>query len=285
MSIKISPLQEITNHPWGDFRLLLKREDLLIPAGGNKVRRFDAFFEKRGHLKAVMTLSNPGSHSFHVLTRYLKPGTEEAGCDHLYFLERNIRMSPYHKSRRQDYLFHTGVTVIPGDIISLLSRQSDLRRQGVAQIGIGGQVSIHPNPYLAVMEQCVGQLREAGIDTAVEHILPVASGNMADGFLKYIQDNRLKGQTLLAIMTGALPSRWMLRIKYFREEYLKLKLPVKIDYAAYKVLAHQFHEVTGVWLDPGHTIQFMPFLKKNSSLKGKTLVLWMTHPFLEKLIF
>jgi len=282
--IQISPLQRAERLGRGGS-VLLKREDLLRPAGGNKVHRFAALRSGADTPRRLVTLSDPGAHSFEVLRRFLHEHGQEAGIDRLLFLERPRVISPYQMRIRQRYLEDPRVEVRTGPLLLQLLRLVLLRLfarlTGDRVLGIGGHVEQEPNPHTEVFRACVEQLDADGYRGEVLHVFPIASGQMADGFLRYLRAHPQRRHRLLGLVTAPTLVRPWLWLKYWRRPEIEL-LPVRpVDYPAYLRNARDFHARSGVWLDPQHSIHLADFLHSTTETRAPTIVLWVTCPLID----
>jgi len=268
-----------------DGRVFLKREDLLQPGGGNKVARFDAFFARHGRVRTVVALSNPGAHSLYVLSHYLTGPERESGADRLVFLERRMPLDPYFAALRQSYLHNPRIEVSRRPLwiqlfLFTLYRWFG-RLVGARTIGIGGHLQQRPNPYLPAMEKCVQQLQQQAVTGPVVHLFAVASGDMADGLLQYVEAHPELDHRLVGVMTGPVATRPRLRFRYRRRSRLKLVQARPMNRRGYERTAETFYARTAVWIDPLHTAQIVRPALLSETGKGATLVLWMTQPFIE----
>lgn len=297
----LSPLQRVLALEKG-YPIFLKREDLLFPGGGNKVRRFQAFFEKMGQVDRVATLSDPGAHTFYILRHFLVDGDsneEIGGAKELIFLERKTPLTPYAEMIRQKYLQHPNIKVSQASsfiqmLRFMLYKYASFGR--VQTIGIGGHVKVTPNPFERALEECVEQLKQEHIKGNVVHLFPISSGNMADGFLHYVHKQGLTHHFFVGVTTGDRFSIPLLQWKYAKEKRMKLVRPKRYSYAEYVNKATEFYQKTSVWLDPIHTIHLTDVLEDQPFLKNRTfpkvatfpkdeptLVLWITSPFVKNL--
>lgn len=286
-ALETSPLDRASNelrqHLSCSRPLFFKREDLLKPGGGNKVRRFKAFFKQYGYVNRVTTLSDPGSHTFQILKHFAAPkGTPGAG--HLVFLETNRTLTPYTQKGQESYVHHPQITVKKANMWQqyatyLLSKSTSSKGQ---TIGIGGHVKLPINPFTQAIDECLQQLVLAGIDTQnVDHLFPISSGNMMEGFLHHPQSD---SQNYYALMTGDKWSIPYLKYAYLRKNNVHL-LPVYQNdtYNQLQTKILTFHERSNINLDPIHTVHMLDVFipKKNHPINkdtSKPLVCWITCP-------
>jgi hypothetical protein len=292
----LSPLQRVPSLE-KEQPVFLKREDLISPGGGNKVRRFQAFFEKHKDAKKVATLSDPGAHTFQILKHFLKENIKEdirdetedqgqLGAEQLIFLERDTPLTPYAEIIREHYRYHPDIRVSQASSFIQLLKYTFYKYASfgrVKTVGIGGNVKISPNPFEQAMEECLEQLQRAGVEGDVVHLFPISSGNMADGFLHYVHRKGVGHHSFIGITTGDRLSIPWLKLKYVKEKKIKLIKPASYSYKGYCQKALAFHQKTSVWLDPIHTIHLTDALEKHSFPQDSTIVLWITCPFIKKL--
>jgi hypothetical protein len=212
--------------------IYVKRMDLLPRGGGNKVPRFDSWFKNQGHVNRVMCLSNPGSHTFHVLSHYLNTDTDLPGADELIALEQSLDMPLYSLDLKKKYdkLSNVQSSTRPFLIqllIFLLHKWTGWNN--TKTIGIGGHINIKENPYEKIFAETLAELPEG----KTAHIFPVASGNMADCFLDIIEKRELNHQ-LFCVTTGAAITKYTLSVKYNRNANINLLPKKRIDSEMYK---------------------------------------------------
>jgi hypothetical protein len=290
----LSPLQRV-HALEKEFPVFLKREDLLVPGGGNKVRRFQAFFEETGQVDKVATLSDPGAHTFHILKHFLLDGDSDegiGGAKQLIFLERKTPLTPYRETIRESYRQLPNIKVSQASsfiqlLRFMLYKYASFGR--VQTIGIGGHVKATPNPFERAMEECIEQLKQEHIEGNVVHLFPISSGNMADGFLSYVHKKGVAQHSFVGVTTGDRFSIPLLMRKYAKEKKINLIKPNRYSYQEYVSKATEFHQKTSVWLDPIHTIHLTDVLEDHSFPndstfpKDVTLVLWITCPYVKNL--
>lgn len=268
-------LEEVHLREFGG-RAFLKREDLYGPAGGNKVRRFDAFFGDRPRMTRVMGLSDPGAHTFHVLKEYLADESQNTGTDRLLFLERSVEITPYAARLREGYANNPRIHVSRAPLSTQVAKYMVNRYLlHVPSVGIGGSMHLSPNPFADAMRETVHQLRARGAGANAAHLFALASGTMADGFLEETAFTQTK---LIAALTGSPSTRPFVRSRYRNLPGLTLQDPPRTSWGEYKQLASRFHDQTGVWLDPTHTIHLLELLRNPVVQNSRNIVLWITCP-------
>lgn len=275
----LSPLQEVTLEKYTS-RFFLKREDMIGPVGGNKVRRFQAFFNQNPHLKKVVALSNPGSHTFKVLTAML----DDLEPLDFIFLEREMSLSPYERKNREAYINHPQIHVSQAPFWKqwlkwLYYKTISSAHTGV--IGVGGFTSVRPNPFQQALKECDQQLRDNGVSGSILHLLPNASGQMLDGLLAESINSDYE-HTFLGVMTGDAMTQPYLRVKYLSYKQVKLLKPRTCSHEKYTILANWFHRQTGVWLDPIHCVHSADVLHRETTMfpSATNTIVWVTCPLL-----
>lgn len=294
--LPITPLQAVPDFftPRGAGpAVFLKREDLLPFGGGNKVRRLLCWLDEQVRAGRppgrVAALSDQGSHTFGVLSRMAAEGRTPIRS--LLFWERATPPTPYSRRIREGYLHRPDVVVQPGSLPGLLLRCASSRlfkRSEVAVLGIGGSVRTVAQPYRGVFAECREQLGGQGKGRArTWHVLPVASGNMADDFLRSIREGGRHNHRLVGVLTGPLPSRLLMRLHYGRERKMTLLRMPLLAWQQYLEAAAEFFGRTGVWLDPNHAIHAARALARLKCSAGPddAIVLWVTCPFIPDLDF
>lgn len=277
-------LQEISGFS-GMKRIYAKRVDLLQRGGGNKVPRFDAFFKKHGHLKKVVTLSNPGAHTFFILKNYLTTDPDKPGAESFIFLERSMAANPYSQALSNEYLKDHRIKVYRKSFFKqfFIFLYYKFFKLGAKTVGIGGHIRLRENPYEALFLEAINQLKDLTDNIKeVVHILPIASGNMAEAFLKTIEKHKITRHSLYGLMTGDRATFLFLRMKYFFNHNIRLFRPGIYDYDRYIKKAKFFYKYSNIWLDPVHTIHFTDILNDHF-LQNKIVVLWITCPFVRQL--
>lgn len=283
MRMHCSPLERIGSSPYGG-ELFFKREDLYSYGGGNKVRRFISFFAKRPGLKRAAVLSNPGAHTFYSLYKLLAGGYEHCPPELLFF-ERQLKMSDYNRRIRELYESNSAIKIVTAPlpllyIRSLLCSLNPFYK--TALIGAGGHVSKRDNPSEELFYETLEQLESWGECRGLcYHLFPIASGNMADGFLRAIKRLGLKSHRLAAITTGAAAGIPLLHLKYRSNPYIQLYRPAKLSYSEYLQRAKQFKTQYGIGLDPNHTIHLPELLQKVKASRSDRLIVWITAPHIE----
>lgn len=290
IELPVTPLQPVPDYfgrHAGGPRVFLKREDLLPFGGGNKVRRFLCWLQERsdkGQLAGsrVAALSDRGAHTFLVLARMAASGRLPVRS--LLFWERATASSPYSEKVRQGYLDRADVKVHSGGLLSLLLRYAWarlFRRTALCVLGIGGSARTVGQPYRGVFLECTRQLAEHGHETVrTWHVFPIASGNMADGFLRTMREESLRNHRLIGVLTGPMPSRLWVRLRYALETRLSLLRLPRMKWRQFQEMAASFHRRTGVWVDPNHAIYAALALDRLPSAVGPkdAVVLWITCP-------
>jgi hypothetical protein len=276
--------------------LFLKREDLLPYGGGNKVRRFLLWLKELSEREGICTngvgsktiavLSDQGAHTFHVLTRMLE--AEVSPVASLLFWERTKPKTAYSDNIRRAYLDRPNICVQSGASVEMLLRF--LRTKWVVPrdtvvMGIGGSVRTKGQPYRGAFKECLRQLAEFGRAGArVWHLFPVASGNMADSFLRTIRDEKLTDHRVIGVLTGpGLLSRLMVRLKYLLKQNIVLVRRPKLSWPEYLAVATRFFKRTGVWVDPSHCSYAASLLEDLPRFicGDDVIVFWITCPFIE----
>ncbi len=262
-------------------QVVLKREDLLAHGGGNKVHRYDSLFTRIGRVRRLVALSEPGAHSLRALVHYLVGPDDRQGAESLLLLETRRPLTPYARRLQAQYLDRAGVEVQRGPLWLQLLRLSWYRLvgrfSGTRTVGVGGHVSLRPGVFGEVLSGCRQQLDEAGLNGPAVHVFPIASGQMASGFLDRLHSTR-SDDRLAAVTTGPGISRLWLRLRHAFSRRMTLHPARPFDDAGYRALATRFHTRTGVWLDPRHTIQLAALLEDARLPAEATPVLWITCP-------
>jgi hypothetical protein len=260
-----SPLDEITI-TGNKSRVFLKREDLLEPAGGNKVRRFYSFFKENRKINTLVALSDPGAHTFYVLKHFLKNGPNSLGADRMIFLERNNKLNAYQNAIRKTYTDNPEISVsrapflfqyIKLKILALLPTYKS--------IGVGGHCKVSKNPFVDAFTECSRQLTEKNITGKVCHLFCIASGMMADGFLQATTND--KQHCFAAVMTGAPLTKNLIKLKYGNKIKLFEPEPTK-----------EIGMLGTSQLDPIHTGHLPELLSRAYCKSFPNIVLWMTQP-------
>jgi hypothetical protein len=293
-----TPLQGVPKDPAKtEPALFLKREDLLPFGGGNKVRRFLFWLKELSesesspgtHLrnKTVAVLSDRGAHTFRVLTRMLEG--EVSPIASLVFWERATPGTPYSNRIRRTYMNHPNISVRSGASLEMFLRflwTKCLGASGTEVMGVGGSVSTKGQPYRKVFEECLRQLAELGkAETRVWHLFPVASGNMADFFLRAIREKTLTNHRVIGVLTGpVLLLRLFVRFKYLWERNIVLVRRPRLSWSEYEAAATRFFKRTGVWVDPNHMLyaaslldDLPPFVRRED-----VVIFWVTCPFVQE---
>jgi hypothetical protein len=280
----ISPLQRVRTFPQ-QAQIFLKREDLIEPGGGNKVRRFQAFFEQHGLLDRVVAMSDPGSHTFQILLHFLRQH-DGKGAKQLHFLERAASTSTYSDQVRKLYVDHPQVTFSHAPaFIQLIKFLAYKWFSGVQTIGIGGRVQLSPNPFEMAFDECIRQLQEYNIEGPVIHLFPIASGNMLDGFLQRNARSAQMDHSFIGVTTGYRFSIPWLKFKYRRYREVTFVRPIHHTMKQYRKRAARFHQHTGVWLDPIHTLHLCDVLETHPFQEQSTIVVWITCPYIDSIDF
>ncbi|MBD3421522.1 MAG: hypothetical protein GF398_15495 [Chitinivibrionales bacterium] len=275
-----SPLQRVQLPGIADA-VYLKREDLLPHGGGNKVRRFDRFFAERGRIPVGITLSDAGAHTFIVLASYLST-SQHAGAQKLIFLELNNPLSPYARRLRQTYSATDGIVTIRGPLLRQLLRLKWYELTGKAiSLGLGGDVTLHENPFGKALVECVAQLRDHSERRPVLHLFPYSSGVMARGFIEAIESSGMVGQNLQAVVTSTSRIARFVKPLAQRSGRIHFAFARQISWTTYCVRARSFFEHSGVWLDPVHTIHLAEILERRHFVRHSALVVWITCPFID----
>jgi hypothetical protein len=277
-----TPLEAVP--PWpGLPPLFLKREDLLPHGGGAKVRRFRAHLEAGAaeDRRPLVVLSERGAHTFLTLARMQRDGVLRRP---LVFLERAAARTPYAERNRAEILAGPDVRLITGPLPWLLLRLAWLRRRPAKfeVLGLGGQtpggVAAAGEAYrearaqLAALGPCAGR---------TWHLVAAASGTLAEGLLRGIQERGAVGETLLVVPTGPPMVRRRLRHR-LRSEPLVTVLPTPSPaWRSALAAARAFREHSGVWLDPRHALR--AWLAACSPPLARTVpqdrfVVWTTGP-------
>jgi hypothetical protein len=273
MKVDHSPLEK---HYWNNRSFFVKREDYLTPGGGNKVRRFHAFFQRYPNLKRMVTLSDRGSHTF-LISHYFQTNKH-----HFLFLERKRPKNEYSDRNKQCYKSNENTTVISKSFWKLLLLYGYYRflcfDPRVKTIGIGGKVSEKLNPSANALEECMQQLEEMNEKGTIIHLFPIASGQMADGFLR-VRHARTRHH-LFGVMTGDKATLLSLRYKFRKnKEQLTLIRKKNLTPEILDEKAISFYQATGIWVDPIHTVHLLPALEKITLTdKSSKVVLWITCP-------
>ncbi len=271
-------LQKIKGGWNGYANLFVNRLDLV---GGNKTFRLRQFFKDHENVETLVAFSYPGAQTFHALNAY-NLSLEKDRQMNLLFLEQETPLNPFTEAKRNLYLKEEKIKVISGPFWKQMLRFSFYKFFGgkkYTTLGIGGHIDLNGgNPYAEVYNDCCSKL--AG--QQVIHIFSVASGNMADCFLKIIDQTNNKDH-LAGVTTGGNKTFPYLSYKYGLKQNVSLHRPLDYSYETYKEKAKAFYQKSGFWLDPTHTIHLLDVLDQNMLPKDATIVIWITCPLVEKL--
>jgi hypothetical protein len=289
----VTPLESLPAEPAGGCgpAVFLKREDLLPYGGGNKVRRLLAWIDELPAAtpaaaiacpQTIAVLSYRGASTFLVLAELFRHGVFP--CQSLLFWESNRPATPYVDQVRRRYVGQPGIAIVSGSVPALLARMGWTKwfgRGKVAVLGIGGAVSPRSQPYRVALDECVRQLGEhRRPDGRIWHMLPAGSGTMLAGLAQAIHEAGYRDHRLIGVLTGPPISRRMLRWKYRGQRNVVLVLRQRMDWAEYLAAAMHFHERSGVWLDPTHTIYVAQTLAHLPAKVGPqdVVICWVTCP-------
>lgn len=286
-ALPVTPLEPVPSHTGSGMpRLFLKREDLLPYGGGNKVRRFVQWFEKNPAVRRVAVLSDRGSHTFWTLAQMLEGPLRKSALNNFVFLERRRRPNPYIERLRQGYSPHPQIEVRTGRFLWLWLQYLEMKffsGKGTRTLGMGGSIRNADAAYAAAMEDCVKQLAEAGVDgKRVWHVFPIASGNMADSFLRTFRKANLNEHRIFGILTGARPARLWMKLKYRFEPRILIKKRRRVTWRRYERAARHCYQLTGIWLDPRHTVcAWRALTRMPAEITAEdVIVFWVTSPLL-----
>lgn len=280
MELPVTPLQRVparNGRPGG--ALFFKREDLLPFGGGNKVRRFLHFFERRPDRIHAAALSDRGAHTFGVLAAMRADPV--LPLSRLTFYEHRVPANPYRERLARTYADCADIEVHrgAGALLWLRWRAAGLvRSSGRCRLGIGGRAPDADGAYTPVVDECVAQLADAGTpEGPVIHVFPMASGDMAGAFLRRFDERGLADHRVVGVMTGPRFSRAWLRLRYAGCARLTLRRARVLTWARYLEAAEACHAATGAWLDPVHAIHAWEALHRApGALADATVVLWVT---------
>jgi hypothetical protein len=272
-------LQKI-NGGWNGYtNLFAYRLDI---GGGSKVVRFQHFLKEHSTIETLVAFSYPGAQTFHVLNA-INSNLEKNRQMKLLFLEQETQANPFTVARRNLYLKQENIKVINGPFWQQMFHFFFYKYFGgkkYTTLGIGGHIELNGgNPYAEVYNDCCKKLNDG---QEVIHVFSIASGNMADCFLKVIEQKNNKHQ-LAGVTTGGNKTFPYLSYKYRNEKNITLHRPLDYSYETYKEKARAFHQKSGFWLDPTHTIHLLDTLDQNLLPKDATIVMWITCPLVEQL--
>lgn len=280
-----TPLEPFIDSPPGGPTILFKREDRLPFGGGNKVRRFLTWLDERGGgPRSAAAFSDAGSHTFAVLTRMLEAGT--CGIERLLFWERARPNTPYVERVRRMYAKHPRIEVVRGPTWLLTLKRlfcKTFRRSNWNVMGIGGAVTTHTLVYEPVLNELVRQLDAAGFaGRRVWHLLPIASGNTAEGLRRVWRERGWTNHRMLGVLTGPRFTRWFVRRRFNRSDDVTLVSAPAVSYDDYVAEAETFLRRTGIRLDPVHTIHTARLLRNLPPCvtPDDVVVYWVTCPAL-----
>ncbi len=277
---KASPLEKV-HLPGVAGEIYLKREDLLQPAGGNKVRRLEAWFGRHPNAHTVVAMSDPGAHTFKVVQAFRNTAAYTNRIRRVVFLETLRKTNPYSQSIRNEYLADTHVNVFSGPAVLQIPVLKLLGFfPGVAALGVGGHVQVSPNPFAVALREVNGYLSEKNPKTErTTHLFPIASGTMLDGFLE--ENANMDRNRFVGVMTGNPLTNRLLTGRYRRNLPVVLKPARHVSWSEYREKARWFHANTGVWLDPVHTIHLLDYLEEESREADRCIVFWITCPLID----
>lgn len=272
-----SPLQRIL-WPGRPGPVYLKREDLLLPGGGNKVRRFRQFFKEHPAYRSVVCLSDPGSHSFHVLRSFLND--PDFHLQNVIFLERKREVAPYFLLRRKAYLNDRRIRIHShGFFLSWLLLLYFGMTGKALSVGIGGSLRLESNPHGEAFLECREQLEKFGHDGPIIHLFASASGMMLRGFLD--KQAHWPSAKLMTCFTGD-PAAWPWFQFRFRKEIHSGKFRVfrPSDLPKTPISSEEARAVSvpGFFIDPAHTIHLAGALNSGWVPTFEPVVFWMTSP-------
>jgi len=280
VELPVTPLERVpagTGRPAGT--LFFKREDLLPFGGGNKVRRFLHFFERRPDCIRAAALSDLGAHTFAVLASMRADPALPLSA--LTFYERRVPANPYRERLARTYADCADIEVRRGAGVLLWLRWCAaglVRSSRCRRLGVGGRAPDAHGAYAPVVDECVAQLADAGTpEGPVIHVFPMASGDMAGAFLRRFDERGLADHRVVGVMTGPGFSRAWLRLRYAARARLTLRRAGALTWARYLEAAQACHAATGVWLDPVHAIHAWEVLRHApEAFAEATVVLWVT---------
>ncbi len=274
-----SPLQKVVLKGIG-MEVFLKREDLLLPAGGNKVRRFHAWLSNKEGAHTIAAMSDPGAHTFQVLQSFLDHPKYSNRIRRLLFLETLRTTNPYTQSIREAYLGDKRIKVISGSaLLQVILLKFLAFIPGVNSMGIGGHLRLSPNPFSTALQEAQQQVVMRGFTGRRTHVFPIASGTMLDGFLT--AQNEKNNDSFIGVMTGHPISRNYLIKKYSSDKSVMLIPYQPLIWNQYIKKAIEFQEQTGVWLDPVHTIHLLNALEHIQNKFSAGIVMWITCPLIK----
>jgi len=275
-----TPLIEL---PFHKARLFIKCENTLPFGGGNKIRRLLCWLDENKQAEEIHLASDYGAHSFLVLSNIL--------CHENYrhlvatFWERkNSTFITYREHIRKKYLNNKSI-VLKNFNHTFYGKYilTSLRNNKKILFSLGGKVPIRNNSYAKAISECISQLRQKGItNSRVWHLLPLASGMMADELFQYLHASAHTNHTIIGLLTGEHALRPILKMKYYYSKIHAINTHI-MPHKQYDSLADSFYKLSNIILDPLHTIYLWEYLEKKSPLmkKNDIVVMWLTHPQLE----
>ena len=277
---------------------MFKREDLLPYGGGNKVRRFLTWLRELQEVHtqdhdsydrrlSVAAFSNVGSHTFAVLAKMLEANVY--GLNRLLLWERAQPRTPYTEKIRSQYENQSGVSVVCGPSLILTIRWLLARWSPWSTcktMGIGGAVTTRTSAYHDAIIECDHQLCDMGLQGKRRwHLFPVASGNMADAFLRVFQEKQWTHHRVLGVQTGPWIARYRNRWRYSRSEQIVLQPAGQISWSQYVSESAHFFQQTEIGLDPVHMIHVARLLKNLPKCvdANDVVIVWVTCPCIRRL--
>lgn len=252
------------------------REDLQQPGGGNKVRRFRVFLDNRKDARRIIAISDPGSHTFYVLS---KLRSSYPHVTEWIFLERKSPMTAYQQENRRQYLNKSNISVITASFLAQFMRKEMYRMRntpGTYILGIGGTTKDENNMAEKAFHECESQLSGAGYHT-VNHVLPAASGQMLQGLYQGAKRSPSR-HTFTAVFTGAGILRYRLQWKWRKIQDISILHPASSRAEIQKTM-DDFYVETAIQLDPIHTGRAVHSWLQ-IRYRNIPTVLWITNPYL-----
>jgi hypothetical protein len=275
--ITLLPETRLIELPFNKNRLFIKCENELPFGGGNKVRRLLCWLDENINAREIHLASDYGSHSFLVLSNILR----HKNYNHLSatFWEReNNTFISYREKIRKNYLNNKLVDIKNFDYNFYMNYI--LKKNKAVLFSLAGKVFTKTSSYAQAMSECISQLKQKGIiNSPVWHLLPLASGMMADEFSRYLHAEAKTNHNIIGLLTGDPLLRLPLKMKYYYSRiHVVNTRPISQD--QYDILMNAFFQLSNMILDPLHTIYLWKYLEKIPAMikNDAVIVMWLTHP-------
>lgn len=257
----------------------LKCEFELPFGGGNKVQRFIQWLDEHPQTKEVHLASDEGSHSFLIMNNILN----NARYQHIkgiFWEKKNSTFIKYRENNRRVYSKNKNITIKKFTLQFFINW---LRSANHQLYSLGGRVVTKQNPYEKTMEDCITQLHPFIIlNQPIWHLIPLASGTMADAFISYFSQHQLHQHKVIGLLTGNKSFKNILKLKYMfsnKIHLLETQMPL---WNHYVTLAKQVESTHQLLLDPIHTCHLWKFLQTmpNWISNQDLIVVWLTQPLI-----